>query len=165
MLSNEDMTTVPPSELNNVRFPRPLSTRVKFSSGMWVKAGPHPRQPMAPVVQCDSSFSWRPVGGRALSPLTAGQRPDAQLYGPCTCRQGCVQPAGLTVHIKVHRASENRSLFRTSILSCVPPLTSLLPLGRPVRRCTPDFHPSPGELGQRIRLESSDATTDRTKSA
>ena len=50
-------------------------------------------------------------------------------------------------------------------MSCVPPLTSFFPFGRPVSRFTPDFQPSPGELGQSTRLESSDATTDRTKSA
>ena len=91
MLSNEDITTVPPSEENQLRTPRPLSTFVRLVSGMWVNSGPQPRQPMAPVVQWLSSFSCSPLGGSPLSPLTAGQLPLAQLYLDSDEQRGSVK--------------------------------------------------------------------------
>jgi len=79
MDSKLDMTTVPPSDENQLRRPGPELTFEMFRSGMCVYAGPQPRQPIAPVRQCDSPGVMRPVGGSRSSPFTAGQRPDAQL--------------------------------------------------------------------------------------
>ena len=72
------ITTVPPSDENQLRREAPPCALLRLMRGMWVYCGPQLRQPIAPLVQCGSPGTCSVEGGRCASPFTAGQRPDAR---------------------------------------------------------------------------------------